>query len=57
MSEAEGFSDEFDEAWQLLELARIIYEKNEEPLGVAAVRMSLGDACADVEEWADAVKV
>lgn len=33
------------------------YERSGAMLGVAAVRMSLGDACADVEEWADAVKV
>ncbi len=56
MSPAAEFTDDFEEAWEALEMARMLHEKFGDSAGVATVRMSLGDACADVDQWEDAVK-
>ena len=49
-------ADDFEEAWSALETARMIFEKSEDHLATAKVRLSLGDACSDVEQWDDAAK-
>ena len=54
--EAQQHVQSFDEAWEALEIARVIYEKAGDMASVARVRMSLGDACLDVEEYEDAAK-
>ncbi len=47
---AAEFTDDFEEAWEALEMSRMVYEKFEELVGVASVRMSLGE-CAVQKEY------
>jgi hypothetical protein len=49
-------AEDFEEAWSALEMARMIFEKCGDLTSTAKVRLSLGDACADVEQWEDAAK-
>jgi len=49
-------AEDFEEAWQCLEYARIIFEKAEDFAGASKVRMTLGDACMDLEDYEGAVK-
>ncbi len=49
-------TEDFEAAWDALEMARTIFEQARDELNVAKVRLSLGDACAEVDEWEDAVK-
>lgn len=54
--EAQNHVQSFDEAWEALEIARLIYQNANDMVSVAKVRMSLGDACLDVDEYEDASK-
>ena len=49
-------ADDFEEAWEALEMARMIFENSGDMIQAANVRVSLGDACGEVDQWEDAAK-